>query len=111
MRAVVRGRRDLRPGIGSLEFYNNSDVLAEMRNDALIASAEGYILRVRFADEDATKVSRSERLLDQLVGPVRVVTVGPDGAIYFCTDTALGRLTPVKDPALSKADVNGSGRR
>jgi glucose/arabinose dehydrogenase len=110
VRAVVRGRRDLRSGIGSLAFYN-SDVLAEMRNDALIASAEGYILRLRFADDDATNVSGSERLLDQLVGPVRVVTVGPDGAIYFCTDTALGRLAPVKDPALPKTDVNGSGRR
>lgn len=95
VRAIVRSRRVLGPGIGSLAFYT-SDVLPEMRDDAFIASAEGYILRLRFADDDATRVARSERLLDQRVGPVRVVAVGPDGAIYFCTDTALGRLTPAR---------------
>ena len=67
-----------------------------LRHDALIPSTEGYILRLRFAEDDATRVARSERLLEQRVGPVRVVTVGPDGVIYFCTDTALGRLTAVK---------------
>ena len=95
VRALVRSRRVLGPGIGSLVFYT-SDVLPDMRNDAFIASAEGYILRLRFADDDATRVARSERLLDQRVGPIRVVTAGPDGAIYFCTDTALGSLTPVR---------------
>jgi glucose/arabinose dehydrogenase len=95
VRAIVRSRRVLGPGIGSLAFYA-SDVVPELRDDAFIASAEGYILRVRFADDDATRVARSERLLEQRVGPVRVVAVGPDGAIYFCTDTALGRLTPVR---------------
>jgi len=94
VRAVVRGRRALRPGIGPLAFYT-SDAIPALRNDALIASTEGYILRLRFAEDDATRVARSERLLDQRVGPVRVVAVGPDGAIYFCTDTALGRLTAV----------------
>jgi glucose/arabinose dehydrogenase len=95
VRAVVRGRRALRPGIGPLAFYT-SDAMPALRNDALIASTEGYILRLRFSDDDATRVARSERLLDQRVGPLRAVAVGPDGAIYFCTDTALGRLTPIK---------------
>lgn len=91
VRAIVRGRRAIRAGIGSLAFYQ-SDALPEMRHDALIASAEGYLLRLRFGDDDPTRIARSERLLEQRVGPLRVVTVGPDGAIYFCTDTALGRL-------------------
>lgn len=95
VRAVVRGRRALRAGIGRLAFYT-SDAIPALRHDALIPSTEGYILRLRFAEDDATRVARSERLLEQRVGPVRVVTVGPDGAIYFCTDTALGRLTAVK---------------
>lgn len=95
VRAIVRGRRVLGPGIGSLAFYA-SDVLPAMRGDAFMASAEGYIVRLRFADHDATRVARSERLLEQRVGPVRVVAVGPDGAIYFCTETALGSLTPVR---------------
>ena len=95
VRAVVRGRRALRPGIGPLEFYT-SDAIPALRNDALIASTAGYILRLRFADDDATRVASSERLLDQRAGPLRAVAVGPDGAIYFCTDTALGRLTAVQ---------------
>ena len=95
VRAIVRSRRVLGPGIGSLAFYA-SDVLPDMRGDAFLASAAGYIVRLRFADDDATRVARSERLLEQRVGPVRVVVVGPDGAIYFCTDTALGRLTSVR---------------
>lgn len=95
VRAVVRGRRALGAGTGPLAFYT-SNAIPVLRNDALIASTEGYILRLRFAEDDATRVLRSERLLEQRVGPVRVVTIGPDGAIYFCTDTALGRLTAVK---------------
>jgi aldose sugar dehydrogenase len=96
VRASVRGRHALRAGIGPLAFYA-SDAIPALRNDALIASTEGYILRLRFAEDDATRVVRSERLLEQRVGPVRVVTVGPGGAIYFCTDTTLGRLALALD--------------
>ena len=93
IRAIIRGRRALEPGVGSMTFYT-SDMMPEMRNDALIASGKGYILRVRFAQDDATRVQRSERLLENRVGPIRIVTLGPDGAIYFCTDSAVGRLSP-----------------
>ena len=34
----------------------------------------------------------TERLLEGRVGSVRALTVGPDGAIYFCTAKALIRL-------------------
>jgi glucose/arabinose dehydrogenase len=93
--AIIRGRHMLQGRIGSLAFYG-SDVMPPMRNDALLASAAGYVLRLRFAADDPARVERSEWLLQNRVGPVRVVAVGPDGAIYFCTDTALGRLTPVR---------------
>jgi hypothetical protein len=63
-----------------------------MRNEALLASAEGYILRLRFATDDPTQIERSSRLLENAVGPIHVVTVSPDGWIYFCTDDSLGRL-------------------
>ena len=66
-----------------------------MRDDALIVSAEAYLLRLHFAGDDPTQVDRAERLLQNRVGPLRVVTVGPDGAIYFLTDTALGKLSRV----------------
>ena len=92
VRAVVRGRRDVSAGARSLAFYT-SGVVPALQGDAFIASSEGYILRLRFADDDPTSVARSERLLDQRAGSMRVVVIGPDGAIYFCTEDALGRLT------------------
>ncbi len=94
IRAIVRGRRAVRAGLGSYAFYS-SDVIPEMRDDALIPAAEGYLLRLRFAHDNPTRIARSERLLDQRVGPLRIAVVGTDGAIYFCTDTALGRLTAI----------------
>ncbi len=94
-RAVVRGRATLQSGVGQLTFYT-SDAIAGLRNEALIASTGGHILRLRLGDDDPTRMERAGRLLENLVGPIRVVTVGPDGAIYFCTNDSLGRLTEVR---------------
>jgi glucose/arabinose dehydrogenase len=95
VRASARARRNLQLGAGSIVFYTGNGI-PEMRNNALIASREGYILRARFADDDATQVKDAERLVDNRVGPIRVVTVGPDGAIYFCTDSTLGKLSAIR---------------
>jgi glucose/arabinose dehydrogenase len=95
IRAVVRGRATLQGGVGQLAFYT-SDAIAGLRNEALIASTEGHILRLRFGSDDPTRMERAGRLLENQVGPIRVVTVGPDGAIYFCTNDALGRLAEVR---------------
>ncbi len=94
IQAIVRGRTTLRPGVGSMTVYT-SDAIPEMRDEALIVSAEAYLLRLHFAADDPTRIDRAERLLQNRVGPLRVVTVGPDGAIYFLTDTALGKLSRV----------------
>ena len=94
VRAVVRARTDLDPGAGSLVFYT-ADALPQLRDNGLIASTAGYILRLRFARDDGTRVAESEKLLENRVGAIRVVTVSPQGAIYFCTDTTLGSLSPV----------------
>jgi glucose/arabinose dehydrogenase len=94
VRAIIRGRTDLRPGVASLAFYT-ADAIPEMKNEALIVSAEAYLLRIRFADDDPTAVQRAERLLQDRVGPLRVVTVGTDGAIYLLTDTSVGKLSRV----------------
>jgi glucose/arabinose dehydrogenase len=93
VRAIVRGRDDLPSGSGSTVFYT-ADLLPELRNNALIASTDGYVLRLRFADNSPTHIADSEKLLEHRVGPIRVVTVSPDGVIYFCTETALGSLSP-----------------
>jgi aldose sugar dehydrogenase len=95
VQAIIRGRTTLRPGVASLAIYTG-DAIPEMKNEALIVSAEAYLLRIRFADDDPTEVVRAERLLQDRVGPLRVVTVGPNGAIYFLTDTAVGKLSRVQ---------------
>jgi glucose/arabinose dehydrogenase len=92
VRAVVRSRADVPRNSGSMMFYT-AEGMTELHNNALIASADGYVLRVRFADDDPSRVVDSERLLEDRVGSIRVLAAGPDGAIYFCTDTSLGRLT------------------
>ena len=93
VRAHVVARQPVQGHLGSLAFYT-ADLIAAMRGDALIASPDGHILRVHFAADDATTIARVDRLLEDRVGPVRVVAVSPDGAIYFCTDDALARLLP-----------------
>ena len=94
VRALVRGRQALGEAAGSLAFYS-SDVVPALKNDAFLASSTGrHLLRLRFADRDPTRISSAEPLLQDRVGAIRVVTIGPDGAIYFCTDDALGRLVP-----------------
>lgn len=77
-----------------MTFYD-SERIPEFRGDLLIASAAAQrILRVKFG-ADPLAAEFSEVLLAHRVGPIRVVLTGPDGAIYFCTDAALGRLVPI----------------
>jgi len=94
VRAVVRGRHALGEAAGSLVFYKG-DLLPALRNDALIASAPArHLLRLRFADGNSVRITGAEPLLQDRVGVIRVVTIGRDGAIYFCTGDSLGRLVP-----------------
>lgn len=95
VRAIVRERTDLPPRAGSIVFYT-ADAIPELLNNALIASSDGYILRLRFDSNNTARTADAEKLLENRVGPIRVVTVAADGAIYFCTDTTLGRLSAAR---------------
>ena len=95
VRAVPRVRKRLAGRAGSLEFYR-SDAQPSLKGDALLASAEGYIARFRIAANDPARIEWIENLFDRHAGAIRVVAVSPDGTIYFCTDSALGRLAPVR---------------
>ena len=91
VQAVPRVRKRLAGRAGSLEFYR-SDAQPSLKGDALLASAEGYIARFRIAPNDPARIEWIENLFDRHTGAIRVVAVSPDGTIYFCTDSALGRL-------------------
>ena len=83
--------RESRPSAAA--FIRNSS-LTGFDNDLLIASAEGrHLLRVRFDAAAGTRAVATERLLQDVVGAVRVVAVGPDGAVYIATDDAVAQIT------------------
>ena len=89
--AIVRARSELPSGSASTVFYT-ADTIPEFRNNAFVASAQGFVLRLRFAEDDATRILDSEKLLEDQVGAVRVLVVDREGTVYFCTNTALGKI-------------------
>lgn len=94
-RGSVRASIELpSPAVSSLAFYR-SDRIAAFRGNLFVASDEGqHVLRIRFDPQQPTRVTATERLLQDRVGGVRAVAVSPDGAVYFCTADAIGRLVP-----------------
>jgi glucose/arabinose dehydrogenase len=103
-RGSVRTAYDLPPPVGAsaLAFYRGG-LIPPFRDNLLVAADEGrYLLRIRFDAQDATRIVATERLLEDRVGGVRAVASGPDGAIYFCTASALMRLTPVPAKSVSE---------
>lgn len=93
-RAGQRETFDMPRGLGAaaLTFYGG-DMIREFSEDLLIAGRDaGYILRVRFDPNNRARPATTERLLEGRVDSVRALTIGPDGAIYFCTTTTLLRL-------------------
>jgi glucose/arabinose dehydrogenase len=76
----------------SAAFYRG-DAMPGLQNDLLIASDEGrHLLRVRFDRAAGTRVVATERLLQDVLGPVRVVAVSPGGALYLATPDAVARV-------------------
>ena len=77
----------------SVAFLRGSAV-SELRNDLLIASEEGrHLLRVRFDAGGGTRVAATERLLQDVVGGVRVVAVSPGGGLYIGTEDAVAQIS------------------
>jgi glucose/arabinose dehydrogenase len=80
--------------VSGLTFYRG-DRISAFRGNLLVANeARRHLLRIRLDERNPRHIESIEPLLDERVGAVRVVAVGPDGAIYFCTTGALARLVP-----------------
>jgi glucose/arabinose dehydrogenase len=80
--------------VSSVAFYRIATSSA-LRNNLLVASEEGrHLLRVLLDPQEPSRIVATERLLQDMIGGVRTVAVGPDGAIYLGTANAIGRLVP-----------------
>jgi glucose/arabinose dehydrogenase len=87
-----------RVGASSLAFYRG-DAVGQFRGDMFIAAREsGYLLRIRFDEHERTRAMSTEKLLEGKVAGMRAVLAGPDGALYFATETAAWRLAPIASP-------------
>jgi len=74
----------------SVMFYRGG-LLPAMAGSLLVASDEGrHLLRITG--------DRVDTLMQDQVGGIRAVAIGPDGAIYFATASAVGRLVPDVNP-------------
>ena len=74
-------------------FYNGA-LMPGLRNSFIFATLVGRHLERLVLDQTATQVSSREVWLQDRYGRIRDVVVGPDGALYFCTNNRDGRGTP-----------------
>ncbi|MBB4051803.1 glucose/arabinose dehydrogenase [Devosia subaequoris] len=72
-----------------LDFYEGA-LFPDWEGDLLLGGLSGTLL-VRL-DMDGNEVVDEERLFQGVLGRIRDVTTGPDGAIYLITDAGKGRL-------------------
>jgi glucose/arabinose dehydrogenase len=79
-------------GAAALAFYRHEAIRAFVGDLFIAARDGGYLLRVRFSPHSSRPVS-TERLLEDLVGSVRTLAMGGDGAIYVCAEDKLLRLS------------------
>jgi glucose/arabinose dehydrogenase len=88
-------RLPLADGPASLAVYRG-DLIPELQGSLLIAAVEDapYLLRARIGNSNQSAIGSTERLAVSPDAPVRLVKVGPDGAIYVGTDRDVLRIAP-----------------
>lgn len=80
-------------GAGALAFYRG-DAVRPFRGNMFLAAREGgYLLRIRFDEQDTLRAVSSEKLLEGRIGQVRSVVTGVDGRLYVATESAVWRFT------------------
>jgi glucose/arabinose dehydrogenase len=93
-RGVVRTTVRLPRGTlaSALAFYGSKSS-TPVHDNLLVASDEGrHLLRIQLDPQQPSRVVATERLLQDVIGGIRIVAVGHNGVIYLGTATALGRL-------------------
>jgi glucose/arabinose dehydrogenase len=95
-RAAFRTAYALPAGTGaaSAAFYRGNLIPIFKGNLFIAADTGRQLIRLRFDAENATKIVSVERMLQDQIGAVRVVTEAPDGALYIATESVLYKLAP-----------------
>jgi glucose/arabinose dehydrogenase len=74
-------------------FYNGA-LMPGLRNNFIFATLVGRHIERLVLDQTATQIASREAWLQDRYGRIRDIVVGPDGALYFCTNNRDGRGTP-----------------
>jgi glucose/arabinose dehydrogenase len=79
-------------GAGALAFYRGNSIRPFARNMFIAAREGGYLLRIRFDEQDPLRAVSSEKLLEGRIGQVRSVLARPDGTLYVASESSVWRL-------------------
>jgi glucose/arabinose dehydrogenase len=80
----------------SIAFYRGT-LFPAFSNDLFVASDSGrHMLRLRIDPLGRARPIAVDQLLQDVVGGLRSVAIGPEGAVYFATSDAVGRVVPVR---------------
>ena len=75
--------------VGAIPWANAPAALAILQDDVFVGSDVGLV-HGRIDEQHPSRLTRTADVLRNV--PVHAVAAGPDGALYFATDDALGRL-------------------
>jgi glucose/arabinose dehydrogenase len=81
-------------GAVSAAFYRGA-LMPVFRDNLFIAAEAGrHLIRLQFDPDSPERIVSTERLLQDLLGPIHLIAVGPDEALYIANDSALFTLAP-----------------
>jgi glucose/arabinose dehydrogenase len=81
-------------GAASAAFYRGA-LMPVFRDNLFIAAEAGrHLIRLQFNPDSPERIVSAEQLLQDQIGSIRLIAVGPDEALYLSNDSALFRLAP-----------------
>jgi glucose/arabinose dehydrogenase len=93
---AVRVQYALPAGTGAVSaaFYRGALIPVFQDNLFIGADAGRHLIRLQFDPDSPERIVSTERLLQDQLGSIRLIAVGPDEALYLANDSALFRLAP-----------------
>jgi len=87
-------KRGVTRSVWPLPAPDEPSALLVVDDTVLIGSARGAaLIRSRVDANNPSRIVQTERLLQDTIDAVQALAIGPDGAVYFATADAVGRLS------------------